>query len=353
MENLKKHVKLALGFIVIIVAYFLSFSNYYNEIKNIPYRESKNEIKSDNFVKQFSIQSQPTYAKVKKNCMLFKTEDVSSVSFININFIVPETYFVLIIDKVNDDVLKVQYKSKIGYVAIDTVEIVDIIPIEPWLEDITFDIKLNVGTQLRSLPYADENNNIKTIIPAGAKNIKYIANVNGTIPSGGTSSIWYYCQYSPSADPTSIYEGYVYSEKTENLTNIKNNFEAINQSVSTTTNNESEEGIVINSTIKYILIAVMCLPILIVFLFLVFKRKSRVQNELMEMDNVNKDKTFEVDSLKKDKKSLVNKLEQLEGRSFKSKRKTLYSGLTEGFVKKQTIDVDFPKYQTVDDEDLL
>ena len=57
-------------------------------------------------------------------------------------------------------------------------------------------------------------------LDAGTCDVSYIASVSGQIPNGGKSDIWYYVVYTPSFDSTNVYEGYVYSENTTNLSEI-------------------------------------------------------------------------------------------------------------------------------------
>lgn len=295
-----------------------------------------------------------TYAKIKQNACLYKTSDISNHSFNNVYYILPESYFVVILDKINSLIYKAQYINQVGYISSEDVEIVDFIPTVQFLENITFDILENVGTQLRHLPTASANENIKVYLPAGTSNITYIASINGEIPTGGFSGIWYYCLYSPNNDPTSVYDGYVYSEKTRNLSTIPPNLEG---EISINTKDDTYENKVsINKTIKSILIIFICLPIILVFVLLVLQNKRNKKktgsttedfldkNFLSKNENESKNDNENI-TLKKNGKFC--KVDELRGCSLS--RKT---------TKHKFVDIDeqlpsFPAYEIVDDDDLL
>ena len=71
-----------------------------------------------------------TYAKATANCTLYKTQSMNN-EMSNVYFIVPETYFVIILDKVSDDCYKVQYDKFIGFVDSSTIIVATFIPIVP------------------------------------------------------------------------------------------------------------------------------------------------------------------------------------------------------------------------------
>ena len=103
-----------------------------------------------------------TYAKATSNCTLYKTSSLTNNDVSNIYFIIPETYFVIVLDKLTDTCYKVQYDKFIGYVDSSTIIIATFIPIIKTLENITLDIKDTSGTQIWSQP--NTNGKILTTI---------------------------------------------------------------------------------------------------------------------------------------------------------------------------------------------
>lgn len=349
MEKFKNTIKFTLGFVIILIVYIITFSNYSTKRGNN--FDIHNNLDVSN---AYSVENKIVYAKVKENCFLFKTSDVNNSSYHNVTYIIPESYFVIILSQINSYIYKVQYRSKIGYVTADSINLVDFIPVQSFLNNITFDIPEGVGTQIRQTPSVDDSSNILAIIPAGAKNISYIANIIGVIPSGGSSNVWYYCSYSPMSDPTSVYEGYVYSEKTENLSNIEYNNEGV-VDADISDSGDNEDSIVISPLIKYILISVMCLPIIIIFTLLAinFKRNKKTK-EVVNMNTSNKyddcgDNEIRSKNIEK-RSGLLRKIEELEGKTLKSKKANSVSK----FISSQkNLIGDFPVYEIVDEDDLL
>ena len=206
------------------------------------------------------------YAKALETCVLYKTKDMI-LSPDTILFEVPETYFVLILEDTYDGCYKVQYDKYIGYVDSSRVVIASFNPIVKTLSNITFDIKSTAGTQIWSSPTTKSD--IYTTISAGTKNITYIAAVEGMVPSGGESNLWYFVFYTPSENSTNVYEGYIYSENTINLSEIVANTETNPEVIS---NEAVDDNIIyISSTIKTIIITIITIPVILFFVIILYK----------------------------------------------------------------------------------
>lgn len=218
-------------------------------------------------------QQNTTYAKALVGCNLYKTQEMSD-KFEDVYFQIPETYFMIILEMVNDECFKVQYNKYIGYVESSTVMVASFIPILKTLDNITFDIKSTSGTQIWQYPTTKSN--ICTTISAGTKNVTYIAYAYGSVPTGGESNIWYYVYYTPDSNSTNVYEGYVYSENTTNLTEIVANTET-NPEVISDENKLDDKLIYISSTIKTIVVAIVVVPIILFFAIILYKLIQKVK----------------------------------------------------------------------------
>lgn len=214
-----------------------------------------------------------TYAKALVGCNLYKTQEMSD-RFEDVYFQIPETYFMVILDTINDDCFKVQYDKYIGYVNSNTVLIATFVPILKTLDNITFDIKPTSGTQIWQYPTTKSN--ICTTISAGTKNISYVAYAYGSVPSGGESNIWFYVYYTPDSNSTNVYEGYIYSENTTNLSEIVANTET-NPEIISEENIVEDKMIYISSTIKTIIIAIVAIPIILFFAIILYKLVQKVK----------------------------------------------------------------------------
>lgn len=255
--------------LLILIITFLSFNFAYtlqSKKCNVKFSFASNQILTN-------------YAKVKSNCLFFKSEEITNTQFNNIYFEIPESYFVTVLSQISPNVLKVKYANIIGFVNPSYLTMVNLTPKQPTLEGITFNINEDAGTHIRKTPDASSPENILTTIPENTKNIKYIAKIFATVPTGGLSEVWYYAEYTPQTSPTTVYTGYIYSERTNNLTNIPTNLEddvVINQN--NTSSSVNDDFITINPTLKIILIVLICLPVLIIFLTLLFKHTKNKKN---------------------------------------------------------------------------
>ena len=311
--------------------------------------------------------SQIKYAKAKDNCFLFKTSDISDSSYRNVIFIIPSSYFVTVLSEVNTMITKVQYKNKIGYVSADSVTKVSFVPVSPTLEGVSFDISEDVGTQIRSSPVADNTSNVLKIIPAGTVDISYTATILGDIPTGGSSNVWYYATYTPISDPTSVYEGYVYSEKTYNLTEIPKNLEDDLKPSEEISEEDEEIGFTINDTIKVVLIVLICVPIVLVFVLLVAHNKRNKKDKEVEQEYKNfvkkeEEKTQKYDNFQFDeeahkrsrvRKQSIRKIRDLEGKAFEKKEPYYARFISQEPNGDNSSTPAFPTYEVIDDDDLL
>jgi len=352
MKKIIKIVGLSLIILLIPLIIVLSSSALVRSIQNKPFYYNQKSNNNSNAIYTTEV-SRIKYAKVKENCYLFKTSDITDATHRNIKYIIPESYFVTILSDINTMIKKVQYRNMIGYVASDSIKIVDFLPVSPTLENVTFDIPEDVGTQIRSTPEAEDSSNVIKIIPAGTKSVTYIASTIGVIPTGGSSNIWYYAIYTPISDPTSVYEGYVYSAKTENLTSFELNTEDVDEII----NDKDDNSIVnftINETVKIVLIILICIPIVLVFVLLVVSNRRKKKEEALigeyrqehceENQNVYKDSSVE--------KNRVKKVKDFSGKTFE--RKSLPTKFfTEQLESETSSDPIFPTYEIIDDDDLL
>ena len=220
-------------------------------------------------------ESNSNYAKVKSGCLLFKTIDSTKTSPENVLFEIPESYFVSILSEANANIFKVKYDNFTGFVDSSCITKTNITPASPTLKNITFAINSDSATQLRSEPSADSNTNVLTTIPANTQNINYIAKISSSVPTGGTSDVWFFAEYCPESNPTSVYYGYIYSERTTNLTPILANTEADPPPPEPDIiENDSFENYEIPTLTKIILISAICLPVVILLIISIIKARN-------------------------------------------------------------------------------
>ena len=210
----------------------------------------------------FSISaSEPQYAKAKENCILFRTANTSNLQQENIYFQIPESYFVRILEiEPDSQTYKVIYGNTIGHIDFQSARRVNIVPENPFVESFLIQTKSDSGTQLREYP--STSTNAVALIPPGST-ITYVASTAGTKPTDGFSNEWYYVQYFPPSEPTTYYEGYVYSERIESQISILQNQEDDPIEPLQLIEDNYLDAVQSKQTpayIKGILITVLCLP---------------------------------------------------------------------------------------------
>ena len=274
-------------------------------------------------LKSYAMSETNTYAKALKDCVLYKSSEMT-YNVDNIYFIIPESYFVVVLDNVSDNCFKVQYDKYVGYVDSSYLVIATFIPIVKTLESVTCDIKQTSGTQIWNKPSSDGA--VLTTISAGTKNISYIAKVYGEIPSGGESNLWYYISYTPKFSSTNVYEGYIYSENVANISEIVFNAE-INPEI---LDDEflNDDVIYISSSMKTVLVVFIAVPIILLILIILYKlmknlRKNTKLNNFEEKYN-RENISYENDYVKENNENtlLKSKLHQMQ--KFPLFRKTNY-----------------------------
>ena len=279
------------------------------------------------------------YAKVFSDCVLYKSPNLSD-QIDNVYFVIPETYFVVVLEEFNE-CFKVQYDRYVGYVKKDKIKTVSFIPIVKFLENVTVDIKPNAGTQVWNKPAV--SGMVLTVIPAGTYGVEYIASVHGEIPNGGNSDYWYYVLYTPSFNSTSVFEGYVYSENTINLSPIFSNVE---KDIEVIDNAKLDDNIIyLSSTVKTILIAIISIPIILLFLIILYKSSKKFVKNTKYNQNINNNQlTFDSNP----------QMENNENNSNSSLKSSLLKLSKSKFIRKSRssenyIYPNFPSYESEDD----
>ena len=216
-------------------------------------------------------------------------------NFQEVLFCIPETYFVVVLETVSEKCLKVQYDRYVGYVKNSSIILATFTPIVKTLSNVTFDIKQSSGTQIWQYPTTQSD--VCTTIGAGVKNIRYIASVQGVIPYGGQSDVWFYVQYIPDVNSTNVYEGYIYSENTTNLSPIVSNLEVNPEVISDEWKNDNI--LLISSTIKTIIIAIIAIPIILFFAIILYKTIKKFKKNTKYNQNTNEVSEVSIDEFTK------------------------------------------------------
>lgn len=335
-KNRQKYCFICHKIVLIFLFVIFSFS-----LLNMFFVKSNSICFSENVEQVF----QKRFAKAKENCFLFKTSDTTSSNFKNVFFCVPESYFVTILSEPSSSVFKVEYKGKIGFVSADTVTVASFIPVVPTLDDVFVDISSASGTQLRSTPSTENSSNILKILQAGTRNLEYVSFIYGEKPFSGNSDVWFYVVFFPEDDPTAVFEGYVYSEKTCNLTSFSQNLEN-NPEIKNDSSSDKNSEISLNKNVRIILLFLILLPIVLVVLIAIFKTKNKFKKSKVDINQFENEKTNDEERIKR------KSVNSFKGKHFVLKDKN-HDNDSEFETEISPFKPSFPTYEIVDDDDLL
>ena len=224
---------------------------------------------------QVSTSQTSGYAVIKdNNCYFYRTINSNSM-FSDRFFLLEKSYFVKILENTNNNYYKAEYNGIIGYVQKKDIEFVEEVPLNPFLEDITFDIYSGSSVSLRTEPTTQNGiGTILTTLPASKKDLTYYGKITGEESIKGLGNIWYYCSYKTS-DNKEIF-GYIYSPQTLNLSPINENNENIT-TVSIKDYVPINSLLYLNLSTKNLIILALALPSLVVIYL--FIKPSKILKE--------------------------------------------------------------------------
>ena len=207
-------------------------------------------------------QSYENFARIKfAGVYLYKTPTLNE-SYINMHFEIPDTYFVKLLGDANEYFYRVEYLNQIGYVKKLEVQPISGVPLKPYASA-TFRVFSSDGTHLKDSPFYAANT--VATLPQNQNILQYIGRLSGEEAIIGRGNLWYYCKFGNTF-------GYVYGGLCDMLTEIVPNTEVFN-SISNPfiTPSLSYIEYLQNSSIKYLIIAGVISPALVVFFMLFIK----------------------------------------------------------------------------------
>lgn len=164
------------------------------------------------------------YARVEDSSTYFYTFPQKSVSD-NALFILPESYFVLLLSNFNDAFYKAQYRDLVGYVLKDEVSPVAETPNNPFLQNFSFWVFSSDGRNVYNSP-TSKNSTVTTTVELQAP-VDYYGIMSGEEMVSGRGTTWYFCKANDKFGY--LYEGLcdtlsTFTLNTEQVTNIENPF---------------------------------------------------------------------------------------------------------------------------------
>ncbi len=217
------------------------------------------------------------YARIMTTDAYLYKSPIDVDDYSNVYFVLPQTYFVQLIDSSNNSFYKVNYSSFTGYVKKDCVQTIVGSPKTPYLDYLNFRVYAEMSRDLRSEPTTLSGSSSQVAyIPLYNRNLTYYGSIIGEQCIDGRTNVWYYCKYSAGED----FYGYVYSDFCDELPNpLPNNSEEV---VYTTAPDFGEAppktSLPLNDSTTGIIIAILCVPALL-FLFLILKGSKIMKSD--------------------------------------------------------------------------
>ena len=205
----------------------------------------------------------PDYAQIKNSSTyIYKSAELNE-SISNKLCLVENSYFVKILNNFNDVFYKVEYNGITGYVKKENINLINETPINPYTNNIYFNIN-NTSCYFRSSPkIKDTINNTICTINAGTKGLRYIGKIIGEEAIDFNGTIWYLTEFNGVL-------GYVYSAYTNSLNTIFENTEQISLF---TGFNYSKVNPLTNTTCIFVILITL-IPFLFILFLIYLPRKK-------------------------------------------------------------------------------
>jgi|GEM_PF-2801661 len=160
---------------------------------------------------------------ISENTPLYRTP-VENGEIDNLYFMLPQTYFVELLDEPTSNFYHVNYQGVSGYVLKTNLQRVYATPQQPYPANITFQIEGVANAIIRATPNKDTGAYLG-IIPFNATGVEYLGSISGQQAMQNLGTIWYYARYISFEQGALV--GYVYSPLTTQIPVITPNIEEL------------------------------------------------------------------------------------------------------------------------------
>ncbi len=208
-----------------------------------------------------------SYARIKtSNSYLYKSSQLNE-SIDNKICLLPETYFVKILNNYNSTFYQAEFNNLTGFVKKIDVTLINEIPQKPYPTNIYFNTKSNTSCFLRSSPKVKVvvDNVLKTI-PSGTTNLKFYGKTLGEEAVDMQGTIWYLTEYEGEL-------GYVHSFYVSTYLSLPTNTEQV------TFRNTLEDFVPnpLTNTQSAIIIIIISMPVIVILVLLYKPRHETVK----------------------------------------------------------------------------
>ena len=208
------------------------------------------------------------YGLIVESKSILYRNPTSSDTADNIYFYLPETYFVEVLEQVDEIFYKVKYIDIVGYVKFSAINIKDYEPVSIFPSNLSLKISGDITANIRSLP--ETSSTLVATLASGAS-VQYYNKTPGQELNSG-SSYWYYIKVTNGAQ---VLYGYVYSD----YITVNSEIVIPNDISPKPAANQKDPDEKLNDRYTFwtqIIIALaVCIPVVFI-IYLIFKPRKRV-----------------------------------------------------------------------------
>lgn len=216
------------------------------------------------------------YARVMTDdTYLYKTPTEDN-ELSNVMFILPKTYFVKATLTVGN-FAKVEYKDVTGYVKLNNIKFTSNIPINPYLNNISFRVYSEVSRPLRTSPYASTGaSNLIMYMPLYTRDVEFYGTIQSEAVIELRTTTWYYIKYYGDE----IIKGYCYSDGCDYMTEYSDNTEIVTyiDSFEPNTEKNTDTPLKLGDEKTSVVIILLSIPAL-VFTIMVLKQSKILKSK--------------------------------------------------------------------------
>ncbi len=217
--------------------------------------------------KTFAQSEQSSYGLIVESKTILYRTPVNSDESDNIYFYLPETYFVELLEKVDEVFYKVKYVDLVGYVKFSAINVKDYIPVSKFPTNLSLKVSGDITANIRLMP--NTGSELVTTLPSGAS-AEYYNKIEGQQLNSG-SSYWYYIKVTNGSQ--SLW-GYIYAD----YITVTSEILIPNDISAQPSNDKKDPDEKLNDKYTFwtqVLIAVaICIPVVFI-IYLIFKPRKR------------------------------------------------------------------------------
>lgn len=204
---------------------------------------------------------------VENNSLLYRTPTDSDLPE-NIYFYLPETYFVEILEQVDEVFYYVRFSNVLGYVKFSAINVKDYVPVSIFPKNLTLKISGDLSANIRELPQSSST--LVTSLPSGTSMVYLNKTAGQELRSG--QSYWYFVKI---PNETADKYGYIYADYISLESEIIIPNDTSPMPIEDNPNSEEKKNNTYTIWTQVIIALAVCIPVVFIIYLLFKPRKYR------------------------------------------------------------------------------